>query len=99
MAGAATEDYVVHCQGGETVDVPAVLDHSIPPHEIEESARKCLRESPYGGVLAGVLCTCIRGVLFLTGRLSRFHHKQVAQEAVARVEGVTRVVNEIEVTA
>ena len=64
--------------------------------EIEEAANACLRHSPYK-VFSRVSCKCDRGVLFLRGRLGRFHHKQVAQEAVARVEGVTQVVNEIEV--
>ncbi len=57
---------------------------------------ECLQKSPYQ-VFAGVSCQCEHGVLLLKGRLSSFHHKQVAQEAVARVSGVTQVVNEIEV--
>jgi osmotically-inducible protein OsmY len=43
------------------------------------------------------LCECNLGVLSLRGRLSSFHNKQVAQETVARVNGVTQVVNDIEV--
>jgi hypothetical protein len=39
-----------------------------------------------------VSCECKQGVL--RGRLFSFHEKQVAQEAV---DGVTRVVNEIQV--
>lgn len=77
--------------------LPTAREQRVRCHEIEEAARKCLRGGPYKGVLAGVLCTCSHGVLLLKGRLSRFHHKQVAQEAVARVAGVTQVVNEIEV--
>jgi osmotically-inducible protein OsmY len=80
------------------VHLPTVRENRVRCREIEEAATKCLRGNPYKGILAGVLCTCSRGVLLLKGRLSRFHHKQVAQEAVARVEGVTQVVNEIEVT-
>jgi osmotically-inducible protein OsmY len=63
---------------------------------IEEAAKRCLRASPYN-VFAGVSCECEHGVLVLKGRLSSFHHKQVAQEAVAGISGVTQVVNEIEV--
>ena len=64
--------------------------------EIAEAARECLRNSPHQAV-RGILCECNLGVLFLRGRVSSFHHTQVAQEAVARVKGVAQVVNEIEV--
>jgi osmotically-inducible protein OsmY len=63
---------------------------------IVEAARRCLQNSPYT-TLRGVSCKCRHGVLLLTGRLSSFHQKQIAQETVARVQGVTQVVNEIEV--
>jgi osmotically-inducible protein OsmY len=74
-----------------------VLSNRVCFDDIAEAAAKCLRDSPYKGILAGVSCNCDHGVLFLSGHLSRFHHKQVAQEAVAKVNGVTQVVNEIEV--
>jgi osmotically-inducible protein OsmY len=64
---------------------------------IAEAATGCLRASPYNA-MRRVSCECAHGVLFLRGRLSSFHHKQVAQETVARIDGVTQVVNEIEVT-
>jgi osmotically-inducible protein OsmY len=60
------------------------------------AADECLRKSPYH-VLRHVLCVCDEGILFLQGRLSSFYYKQLAQEAVARVEGVKQVVNDIEV--
>lgn len=63
---------------------------------IAEVATECLRGSPYK-VLGRISCNCRHGVLFLSGHLFSFHEKQVAQESVARVSGVTRVVNEIEV--
>jgi osmotically-inducible protein OsmY len=63
---------------------------------IAEAARKCLRDSPYGA-LGWISCECDDSVLLLRGHLSSFYHKQHAQEAVAGVEGVTQVVNEIEV--
>ena len=40
---------------------------------------------------------CDLGVLLLKGHLPNFYHKQLAQEAVAWVKGVSQVVNEIEV--
>ncbi|MGO8752192.1 MAG: BON domain-containing protein [Thermoguttaceae bacterium] len=61
-----------------------------------EAARERLRGSPYGS-LRTVSCECKDGVLFLRGRLSSFYHKQLAQEVVARIVGVTQVINEIEV--
>jgi hypothetical protein len=64
---------------------------------IVEIATGCLRASPHN-VFAGVWCDCEDGVLCLRGRLSSYYHKQVAQEAVARVGGVIQVVNDIEVT-
>jgi osmotically-inducible protein OsmY len=63
---------------------------------IVEAATERLLNSPYLAV-RGVSCECDHGVLFLRGRLSSFHQKQVAQETVARVKGVTQVINEIEV--
>ncbi len=61
-----------------------------------EAAKECLAASPYQP-LRRILCECDRGVLVLRGRLPSFYYKQLAQEAVARVRGVARVLNEIEV--
>jgi osmotically-inducible protein OsmY len=63
---------------------------------IAEAARRCLRDSRYGA-LRWISCECDDGVLLLRGHLPSFYLKQHAQEAVAGVEGVTQVVNEIEV--
>ena len=65
-------------------------------HGIAEAAMECLQNSPYYAIRR-VVCKCDHGILFLRGRLSSFHQKQVAQETVARVKGVTQVINEIEV--
>jgi len=73
-----------------------VPDHRAAFQETADAAKECLQSSPYG-VLRWVSCECHDGVLFLRGCLSSFYHKQLAQEAVARVNGVTQVVNEIEV--
>jgi osmotically-inducible protein OsmY len=37
------------------------------------------------------------GLLLLKGRVSSYYHKQVAQEAVLRLDAVEQVVNQIEV--
>ena len=63
---------------------------------IAEVAMERLRDSPYTA-LRRISCECKHGVLFLRGRLFSFHEKQVAQETVARIDGVTQVVNEVEV--
>ena len=63
---------------------------------IADAATECLRASPYRA-MRRVSCECKHGVLFLRGRLFSFHEKQIAQEVVAGVNGVTRVVNEIQV--
>ena len=60
------------------------------------AAKERLRESPYVQ-LRRIACDYDRGVLFLRGRLSSFFHKQLAQAAVAGLDGVDRVENEIEV--
>ncbi len=69
-----------------TVDVPTIT----------EVAMERLRASPYKA-MRRVSCKCEHRVLFLRGRLFSFHEKQVAQEIVAGVNGVTQVVNEIRV--
>jgi hypothetical protein len=45
-----------------------------------------------------VSCECEEGTITLRGRSSSYYEKQVAQETVRGVEGVTQIVNEIEVT-
>jgi osmotically-inducible protein OsmY len=59
-------------------------------------AMERLRDSPYKA-MRRISCECEHGILFLRGRLFSFHEKQVAQETVARIDGVTQVVNEVEV--
>ena len=63
---------------------------------IAEVATERLRDSPYK-VMRRISCECKHSVLFLRGRLFSFYEKQVAQETVARIDGVTQVVNEVEV--
>ena len=63
---------------------------------IAEVAMERLRESPYKA-MRRVSCEFKHGVLFLRGRLFSTHEKQVAQRIVEGIDGVPRVVNEIEV--
>ena len=70
---------------------------SLPSHEIVQAARDRLRTNPYP-TIQELSCECDdNGMLFLRGRLSSFYQKQLAQEAVARLPGVTQVVNQTEV--
>jgi CheY-like chemotaxis protein len=67
------------------------------PEAAAERAAARLRGAPYLA-LRNVTCECRGGVLTLRGRLPSHHLKQLALATVARVEGVERVLNEIEVT-
>jgi osmotically-inducible protein OsmY len=64
--------------------------------EVLEAATSCLGDSPYS-LIREVSCEYDQGVLFLQGRVSCYYHKQLAQEAVAKIEAVRQVVNRIEV--
>ncbi len=61
-----------------------------------ELAERCLRWSPYVA-LRSVSCEWRDGVLVLRGCLPSYYLKQVAQEVVARLDGVTAVDNQIQV--
>ncbi|HUT93246.1 MAG TPA: BON domain-containing protein [Thermoguttaceae bacterium] len=67
-----------------------------PSPDVTTLAQECLERSPYVTV-RNVSCECDGGVLFLRGRLPSYYQKQLAQEAVAELEGVTQIVNQTEV--
>ena len=67
-----------------------------PSLGVGQAALDRLRQSPHVALRA-VSCQFEEGVLVLRGRVRSFYDKQLAQETIARVEGVARVVNEIEV--
>jgi osmotically-inducible protein OsmY len=67
--------------------------------QLVQAAEARLRTIPYVTVQR-IACECDhRGVLFLRGRLPSFYQKQLAQEAVAGLPGVTQVVNETQVVS
>ena len=68
----------------------------IPPPGLQELAEGCLRRNPYRA-LKHVSCDCQEGVLVLRGCLPSYYLKQIAQEAVARLEGVKAIDNQIQV--
>jgi BON domain len=59
-------------------------------------AERCLRSNPYLA-LKNVSCAWLDGVLVLRGCLPSYYLKQLAQEAVASLEGVGRIDNQIQV--
>ena len=68
----------------------------IVSRSVTDEARARLREASYRA-LQQVACECAGDVLYLQGRVPSFYFKQLAQEAVGRLPGVGRVVNQIEV--
>jgi osmotically-inducible protein OsmY len=68
----------------------------LPSQGILEAARASLRKSA-SMVVRAVSCDYDQGVLVLRGRVPSYYCKQLAQETVAHVPGVTEVANAIEV--
>ena len=67
-----------------------------PSAGIAEQAADRLLHHPYHA-LRNVSCEFHEGVLTLRGRLPSYYLKQMAQTAVAHLDGVQQVVNRIEV--
>jgi osmotically-inducible protein OsmY len=64
---------------------------------LESLVRADLRESPYAE-MGRVTCTLKERVLTLTGRVSSYYLKQIAQRiALARLNGAVTVANELQV--
>lgn len=78
--------------------VSAAMEHSYcnPARDVTELARERFRKSAHPA-LRTVSCEFEKGVLRLRGQLSSFYHKQLAQETVANLSGVTQVVNDVTV--
>lgn len=69
-----------------------------PSQGVLEAARASLRKSS-SIVVRAVSCDYDQGVLVLRGRVPSYYCKQLAQETVAHLPGVTQVANAIEVDA
>ena len=67
----------------------------LSPHAcaVAESAQHRLQEH----FIREVSCDCRNGILYLRGHTHSFYQKQLAQEAVRRLDGIETVVNEIKV--
>jgi hypothetical protein len=84
--------------------MPALNPASAPPATptqtpqvgLKELAEGILRRNSYLA-LKNVTCDLLDGVLILRGCLPSYYLKQIAQEAVAFLEGVERIDNQIQV--
>ena len=76
-------------------DLPIEQD-SQAVQEIVAAAKHRLRKVPHLTVQR-IWCELQEGHLILQGQVPTFYHKQLAQEAVAGLNGVKQVVNDIEV--
>ena len=74
------------------------MEQNVTSFEIVSIAEARLSATSHPA-LRKVLCKYDNGILVLRGRLNSFFHTQLAQEAVARIEGVERVMNQIEVVS
>jgi osmotically-inducible protein OsmY len=68
----------------------------VTPFAIAEMAERKLHSKPYQA-LKNVSCDWRDGVLVMRGRLPSYYLKQVAQEVVARLDGVDAIDNQIQV--
>jgi osmotically-inducible protein OsmY len=64
---------------------------------VARRVRDALRASGYRD-LFGLRCQCEKGVITLVGKVGSYFLKQVAQTAAGRVQGVTRVDNQLRVS-
>lgn len=74
---------------------------SIPHNPVLETgqvAESQLRSSPYPA-LHGLTCEFSEGVLTLRGRVPTYYLKQIAQAAVLQLDGVSEVVNSVDVVS
>jgi osmotically-inducible protein OsmY len=65
--------------------------------DIVEQAQERLQATPYLS-FRDLRCDYRHGLLILRGRVESYYEKQLAQEAVVRMEGVAQVVNQLEVS-
>jgi osmotically-inducible protein OsmY len=80
------------------VRVASVAQESIAKEPVAEMGHARLAACPYHALRA-VYCEFRQGILTLRGRLPSFFHKQMAQEVLSGLSGVSQIVNQIEVAA
>jgi hypothetical protein len=90
---------VARIQGGDFV-ISAVQSKRCREDHSEKIVRRvqgALQRNPYP-LLRSLFFEYEGGVVILRGRLPSYYYKQLAQEALRGIDGVTHVVNEIEVS-
>jgi hypothetical protein len=63
-----------------------------PQRQIQEAAQAALRSSGYRAV-ARLKCDVLEGTIVLSGTVSSYYYKQIAQAVVLRLASVDRVEN------
>jgi osmotically-inducible protein OsmY len=73
-----------------------MIDESLAEQRLQESIQTALSTNPY---LPGkrVSCRTDRGQVTLSGKVSSYFQKQMAQETVRRLDGVQQIQNLLEV--
>jgi len=66
------------------------------PHALADRVQKAIVHSPYIA-RAAMQCETSGGRVTLRGRVGSYFQKQMAQEAVLRIDGVTEIENLLEV--
>jgi osmotically-inducible protein OsmY len=77
----------------------AIKTSSLPTSRalrVSERVENRLRNSAYSA-LRSLYCETYEGITILRGRLPTYYLKQIAQTVATQVEGVTEIVNRIEV--
>lgn len=70
----------------------------IDSQHVVDAAKARLQQSPYL-TIRDLSFEYDQGVLFLRGQLPSYYHKQIAQTTLARLPGVSQIINETEVVA
>jgi osmotically-inducible protein OsmY len=80
----------------ENLSVAMVTDTNEVPQALLQRVDMAIKGNPH---LAGhqVFCQEESGIVVLHGRVGTFFQKQMAQETLKRLEGVEKVINELQV--
>jgi osmotically-inducible protein OsmY len=83
-------------QHNDAAAAKTVYNYRHDPHELRELIESALSRSPY---LSGrqLQCEVCDEDVVLRGVVHSYYQKQLAQESLRAIEGVTRIRNEIEV--
>ncbi len=90
MSQALTLERISH---HETHIVPIVVEIS---NRLTRISQQRIKSSKYSAVRS-IQCEVREGILYLSGQVSSYYLKQLAQEAVRSIEGVGRISNCVEV--